>query len=250
MKMRKMFASSVCAMVLTGSVVAQQPPSASPASATQGKNANASRSMQETIATCLALDNEEEVILAKFAIEKSQDKNVAAFAKALVESHGKCLKDLTKLEPNLANRKMLMDQSSPTGERSTSNANAPTSQTNSQTNSQTSSQVNSQASSQQNMDGMPDLLQLQTEMAQQCLADSKVMLNKDGGKHFDECFVGMQIAKHASMQSKLTVLERHTTGELKDLVTKGLAMTKDHMAKAETLMKSLADNDDDAKPTK
>ena len=227
MKFRRMFASSFCGMVLAGSAIAQQAPALQSTNATQSKDANASHSMREMVATCLALDNEEQVILGKLAIEKSQDKNVAAFAKKMVESHEKCLKDLIKLEPSLANRKLLSDSSAATGDRSSTSAKP------------TSSQATTNAKL--------DMLQLQTEMAQQCLADSKVMLNKDGGKHFDECYVGMQIAKHASMHSKLTVLERHTTGEVKELITKGLAMTKDHLAQAESLMKSLDGNDDRSK---
>jgi len=213
--------------MLASSAIAQQAPALQTTNAVQSKDANSSLSMREMVTTCLALDNEEEIILAKLAIEKSQDKNVSAFAKKIVESHEKCLKDLIRLEPSLANRKLLSDLSSATGERSPTNAKS--------------------SSSKVSMDATPDMLQLQTEMAQQCLADSKIMLNKDGGKHFDECYVGMQIAKHASMHSKLTVLERHTTGELKELVTKGLAMTKDHLAQAETLMKSLDNSDNSSK---
>lgn len=229
MKFTRMFASSLCGMVLASSAIAQQSSALPTSNATQSKDANGSHSLREMVTTCLALDNQETVILAKLAIEKSQDKDVSAFAKKMVESHEKCMQDLVKLEPSLANRKLLSDSSSATGERSSTSARP--------------------GSSQATMNAKPDMLQLQTEMAQQCLADTKVMLNKDGGKHFDECYVGMQIAKHASMHSKLTVLERHTTGELKDLVTKGLAMTKDHLAQAESLMKSLEGNDNNSKTT-
>ncbi len=39
----------------------------------------------QQIATCLALDNQEEVVLAKFAQEKSKNEEVAKFAKMIAE---------------------------------------------------------------------------------------------------------------------------------------------------------------------
>jgi len=87
-----------------------------------------------------------------------------------------------------------------------------------------------------------DMMQLQREMAQQCLTDSKQYLGKKEGAEFDKCFVGMQIAKHAAMHSKLVVLQRHTSDELQQIVAEGIQTTAKHLKEAETLMTKLDAN--------
>ncbi len=79
------------------------------------------------------------------------------------------------------------------------------------------------------------------EMSDQCLKDSKEMLSKKEGADFDACFVGMQIAKHGMMHSSLTVLQRHTTGELQGFIKTNLAKNNEHMKAATSLMEQLSD---------
>jgi tRNA isopentenyl-2-thiomethyl-A-37 hydroxylase MiaE len=80
-------------------------------------------------------------------------------------------------------------------------------------------------------------------MADQCLEDSKAMLNKKEGIEIDKCFVAMQIAKHAGMQTSMTVLQRHATGELQSFITESLETNARHMEAAIQLMEQLAKND-------
>lgn len=91
-----------------------------------------------------------------------------------------------------------------------------------------------------------DMIQLQREVAQQCISDSKKYLNAKDGDEFDKCFVGMQIAKHAAMHTKLVVLGRHTSDEMKQMVTEGIQATAKHMKAAESLMAKLDDADEPA----
>ena len=86
------------------------------------------------------------------------------------------------------------------------------------------------------------MIQLQREMTQQCIADSKQYLSKKDGAEFDKCFVGMQIAKHAAMHTKLVVLQRHTSDELQQIVAEGIQTTAKHLKAAETLMTKLDEN--------
>ncbi len=53
----------------------------------------------------------------------------------------------------------------------------------------------------------------------------------------------MQLAAHAGMQTKLTVFQRHATGELKNVIADGLEKTKKHMKVAQNLMEQLDEND-------
>jgi predicted outer membrane protein len=86
-----------------------------------------------------------------------------------------------------------------------------------------------------------DFLQMHQEMSDQCLKDSKEMLSKKEGTDFDAYFIGMEIAKHSMMHSSLTVLQRHTTGELQGFIKASLAKNDEHLKAATSLMEKLTD---------
>ena len=94
MSFKKLLGSSICTAVLCTVVSAQEtnPNQAGlpkQTAANQGANNMASHAMvtPQQLAACWALDNQEEVILAKFAQEKSKNKDVANFAKMIAEEH-------------------------------------------------------------------------------------------------------------------------------------------------------------------
>lgn len=84
------------------------------------------------------------------------------------------------------------------------------------------------------------LLNLQTEIAQQCLEDAKAKLSKESGETFDASFIGFQIAMHQSTKSKLKVFERHATPEVKPIVENAIKKTEMHLVQAENLMAKLS----------
>ena len=67
------------------------------------------------------------------------------------------------------------------------------------------------------------------------------MLCKKEGVEFDKCFVGMQVAKHAMAHSSLTVLQRHTSGDLQNFVKEGLTKNAEHMKASTSLMEQLSE---------
>ncbi len=114
MSVKKWVSSSLITAALCGAVTAQEstpkqgslPPQTN---ANQGaEKQDASKHLTQTsvtpqqIATCLAVDNQEEVILCKFAQEKTKNEEVAKFAKMIAEEHQSCLKKLSKLAPDAA----------------------------------------------------------------------------------------------------------------------------------------------------
>jgi hypothetical protein len=68
-------------------------------------------------------------------------------------------------------------------------------------------------------------------------------MDKKNGADFDECFVGHQLAAHEMMKTKLTVFQRHTSGELNQLIADGIQTTEKHRKRAEELMHQLKDSD-------
>jgi len=237
MSFKKFVSSSICTAVLCTTVSAQEakPAGVSPQQPTTQTGASKMASTgvvtPQQIATCLALDNQEEVILAKFAQEKSKNKEVVSFAKMIAEEHQSCLKKLSKFAPEASREGYLTENSQIEPSKATS-ANAVSEK------SATANGVNTMTT------GI-DMLQLQREIAQQCITDSKKYLSEKDGDEFDVCFVGMQIAKHAAMRSKLVVLQRHTTDEMRQMVTEGIQATDKHMKAAESLMAKLDGDESD-----
>jgi predicted outer membrane protein len=247
MRITKFALSVLCVGTMVGTIVAQNPAPNQPRPATSSQsNSNVTLTTQH-LATCLALDNQEEVILAKFAQEKIKNEEVAKFAKMLVEEHQSTLKNLSKLVPDAAREGYLTETGNgqPNSRESQDKQDKPTSSSNPGTTTDNNSARTNTTPAQSTPSGQNasvDFMQLQRETAQQCIADSKQMLSKKEGEEFDKCFVGMQIAKHAAMHTKLVVLKRHASGDLQDIVAKSIEATDKHAKAAEKLMKDLAED--------
>jgi predicted outer membrane protein len=165
-------------------------------------------SKEQVFAKCLAIANQEQVAIAKFAKEKSMNEEVKALATTLEKAHLECLDELKVLASKEA-----------VGRKGT-NLTPPAAST---------------------IMHAVDFLQMHQEMSDQCLKDSKEMLSKKEGADFDACFIGMEIAKHSMMHSSLTVLQRHTTGELQGFIKASLAKNDEHLKAATSLMEKLTD---------
>ncbi len=244
MKLQELVFGSICGLVLVNSALAQQPGQGTPNSTGQtrvnppiqgslqvGESVqNSAVEMQRAIESCLSLDNQSEIVLAKLATEKGKHKDVVAFAKKMQAGHGECLAELNKIAPWLADQQPLNVANTIASSSGTNVVQAKAART-------TTSNPTTNAPA----NGDSTMLKMQAELAQQCLTDSEAFMTKDGGKNFDECYVGMQLARHAAMHSKLTVFQRHTSGELNQFITDGIAKNKSMMADTAALMKSLTE---------
>jgi predicted outer membrane protein len=213
------FAIATIATIVGSSLVAQSTSPQTrtvPAQVRQDQTVSVDlQTKDQTFAKCLTITNQEQVLMARFAKDLATNPEVKDFAATLEKEHQSCVEKLNGLSSQLGG-----------------NRKAPTS-SNASTTTFTKSDKNSNLPS-------VDFLQLHQEMADQCLEDSKAMLNKKEGIEIDKCFVGMQIAKHAGMHSSLTVLQRHATGELQGIITQGLETNAQHMEAAIKLMEQLA----------
>ncbi len=253
MSFKKLISSSICTAVLCTAVSAQeakpiQGSQSQPTAANQGSGKLMPQAIvtPQQLATCWALDNQEEVILAKFAQEKSKNEDVTNFAKMIAEEHQSCLKKLSKFAPEASREGFLSDnKQDPLKSRndSTSIDNRTSVQPDKLNPNGVSNQNHSTTAT--GTTGI-DMMQLQREIAQQCISDSKKYLSAKNGEEFDKCFVGMQIAKHAAMHTKLVVLQRHTSDEMQQMVSEGIQSTEKHMKAAESLMAKLDKSDSDS----
>ena len=211
----------------------------------------------QILASCVAIANQEEVAIARFAKDRSQNEDVKKFADMLVTDHSAFLQKLQSFAPEATRDGYLkMDRSVPANQdRTTSGIQIPANgqpvvvknlkdsdRDRVQTRDTDRDGTIQQTAAKPNLSGQMatlNALDLHREMAQQCLTDSENMLSKREGDKFDACFVGMQIAKHAEMKTKLTVFQRHASGELADLFASASQTTEKHMKHAEELMNKI-----------
>lgn len=313
MKKMKLACSSMAALLLSGTLVAQQNPNvpagtqspntrqpqqgqAQPGQAqpgTPGRNqppaqgqprpgqqAGPMQGHDVIIAQLLALDNMEEVAIAQFVQKRSKSDEVKKFAKMMEEEHSEFLQKLQQVAPHAVQgslaqvetgrdqdpnrRKNAQDRDGDEPNQDRSNPRTPgagNQANNPPNNAQPGNNPNQQpavrdgannpnsqtpfstASTTTNITKggtmMGDALQMHQEIAQQCLADTKKMLQEKQGNELDMCYVGQQVVKHGAMKSKLTVFERHASPELKNLIAQGRETTENHLQEAERLIESL-----------
>lgn len=253
MSFRKLVALSACGAGLycTNVVVAQQAPQNQPRGNQVQVQAGAGQLDQQTIwknndqllANCVAIQNQAEIAIAKNAQEKAKNKDVKEFAQMLVKDHQAFLQKLQRFAPETTREGYLNDrnETASNDQKSSSKvqpAGGEVRNANGQIQ-QTAATQNAGSDA-----GQPiNIIQLHREIAEECIRSAKSGMSKKDGKEFDECFVGFQIAAHAEMKNKLTVFQRHVSGDLKQILSDGLETTEKHLKKAEDLMKDLSDRD-------
>ena len=249
MNVRKLVAVTVCGGCLVGANIAtaQQAAQKSPQTQqVQGQTGQVGQHAQwmnadQSLATCVAIGNQEEIAIAKFAEQKAQSQEVKDFARMLVKDHQAFLQKLQRYAPEATREGYLMDE-----DQTTANANQRANQNQPQRPQviqQTAGTREQAAGTRENAENRLDFVALHRELAENCIRQAKEGLSKKDSAKFDECFVGHQIAKHEEMKSKLTVFERHASSDLKQIFAEGRQTTEQHLKKAEDLMKKLADSD-------
>ena len=86
------------------------------------------------------------------------------------------------------------------------------------------------------------LISVDGEIHQRCLDAAKQELEQKEGKQFDKTFIGMQIGAHMQLANALEVLEKHVSQDLQPTLSEGAKTTRQHLAKAKSIMASLEGN--------
>jgi len=262
--MSKYVLASLCGIALIGAAIAADPPNP-----TQNKNEQRAnqpginvqapgvnvqigqRGMHgdQALASCLAIANQEEIALAKLAEDKSKSKDVKDFAEMLVKDHLAFLQKLAKFAPEAA-REGFLNERNQTPNSNSQSTNQKRSESDIQPaggagradNQKDGQRVQQTAGTAQDP-AQPghhlDFIAMHKEMAQECLANAKAKMDREDADKFDKCFIGHQIGMHEHMKVTLTVFQRHTNGELNQLIGEGLKKTESHLKKAEDIMKNL-----------
>lgn len=261
MNIKPFTVATLSTLLVGSSIFAQetQPPRTKDLTArsTPAQSTGDSQSKDQIFARCLAIADHEQVLLSSFAKDRATHADVKAFAAALEKAHQTSVEQLKAFSPSstaigaTADRAKQADANRADANRADANradanrADANRADANRADANRAAGAEVTETSLKQVGDksAKVDFVQLQEEISAQCLKDSKEMLNSKKGVEFDQCFVGMQIAKHASAHSTLTVLQRHSTGKLQEWIKTALEMNAQHMEAAVTLMDKLAEAD-------
>jgi predicted outer membrane protein len=77
------------------------------------------------------------------------------------------------------------------------------------------------------------------ELGDQCLASTQAELEQKNGPQFDRCFMSMAVASQMHGHDKLTVFERHVSGDFKNVVVEAKQSARMHLDEAKLLLTKL-----------
>lgn len=215
----------------------------------QSDSSNQAGGMNEFIATCLLIGNQEEVQLAQMAVDRAQNENVKQFAQMLVNDHQQTIQ---KLQQH-AKQGMGLDGAGTITAASSSQNQSGSAQGNQNTNAQDNQSASNQSPSARtytanraDMDRDPmaggsldQVLKMSQQAAQECLSMTKSMMQEKQGAEFDKAFAGSQVGAHIGMLAKLKAAEQHASPELASIIQESQQTVQSHLEQAKQLCEEL-----------
>lgn len=180
----------------------------------QVNEAGEGQNLDQQIAACLLLGNQEEVALAEFAEEHLQHDQVKAFAKMLAEQHAKVVAKIQDAAPEVAMLKLVDSRSSAIGDNPSNRAD---------------------------QTGSDKGLALLQKVKSECLQLTQKELAEHKGADFDKAYVGQQIGAHLGMLAQLRGSMSFASPELQKVIAEGEKMTVMHLTEAKKLMAQIKD---------
>jgi predicted outer membrane protein len=189
--------------------------------------------LDNKIAVCLLLGNQEEVAVAQFAQQKSQNEQVKKFAQQMIEHHQQAISKIEQAAPEVAGLNLQLRggaegeaaaSSNPTGVRPAS-AEEPVAST----------------AAAGNVGHNQRGAQLAQAVKQECLNLTQQELAQKQGVEFDKAYIGQQVCAHIGMLAELRGSKNFATGQLQQVITEGEQMTQQHLDQAKQIMSQLKD---------
>jgi hypothetical protein len=204
----------------------------------------------QMLAGCVTIQNQEEVALVTMAQDKLQNDEAKKFASMLIEQHQAYLTKLETFAPEAARQELsgaehASQVDTKTNQKKDGVERAAITVTEDQSNNKQKVQQTAGTDADRiGKSGRPvDMLQIQREIAHECLTAAKSEMQGKQGIEADQCFLGYQIAKHGAMKAQLTVFQRHASPELAKVFADGAATAEKHKTEAEGIMKNLGSAD-------
>jgi predicted outer membrane protein len=202
------------------------------------------------LAGWLAVDNENEVALAKLGQERSQNQQVKELSQKLAEAHSQMLTKLqqfagaggasgevreTRRERRGEERRGERGAENPKPENATDNPkpDKPAGDAASETTTRTTERTTIR----EGRRGGADIVALKRELGEACLQTARQKLEEKEGAEFDKCFIGGQIMGHMQAIDTMKVFKRHASPELAQVLDAGIQAATDHLQQAENIAK-------------
>jgi predicted outer membrane protein len=181
------------------------------------QSAQADQNLDDQIAACLLLGNQEEIVLAQFAQEHAQNDLVKEFAAMLIEQHTSAIAKIQEAAPDVAGLKLATSdaRSAAADELGSADVSA-------------------------GADSNPTLAMLQ-RIKSECLKLTEKELSEYRGAQFDNAYVGQQVGAHLGMLAELRGSKSFASPKLQKVIAAGEKMTATHLEQGKKLMGQIKD---------
>ncbi len=243
-----------------------------------GRSSQMGHGVAQYITDCLVSGNQAEIALARIAQERATDPEVKQFARKMIQDHTAFSQKLQTAR-GTAGRRQSGDQSAvesrsalggeanrDQSNRDQSNREQPNAgqangaQTNGDQPGVGSPGVDINAAGAQvrvrrgdtlnttgavgqdgrsQAGGARQFVQMQKEVAAQCLQSMTRELSQKEGAQFDRCYMNSQVVAHMMMADELTVYSKHVSDNLQSTLQEGLQTTRQHLATAKQIAERL-----------
>lgn len=201
-----------------------QPPQVSTLPATNGATAQQPGNLDQQIAACMLLGNQEEVALAQFAQQRAQHPEVKKFAQQMIEQHQQAIAKIEQAAPQVASMQLQLAGPAAGAQPGADQASADQAAQNRAT----------VGSDQQG-------IQLLKAVKQQCLELTEKELTARQGAEFDKAYMGQQVSAHIGMLAQLRGSRDFAGSQLQRVIDDGEKMTEQHLAEAKQIMRQIKD---------
>jgi predicted outer membrane protein len=238
---RQLLVALVLVVVCAAQAAAQQPgqpgqPGAPPNAATTQQQGAQAGQLDQAIAACLLLGNQEEIVVAELAERHAKHEEVKQFAQQMIEDHRRALEKIRQQYPQLASvGQQLGAAGGATAPGETTVAQSPRPGQPGQPGQPTAGQ-----------DPMfHQMLGLQTTIAQQCLELTRQELEQ--AEDFDTAYMGQQVGAHLGMLAKLKGSEQFASAKLKPVLQELTQTVEQHFEHAKKIKTALKDKPSDGR---
>ena len=192
--------------------------------------------LDQKIAVCLLLGNQEEVALSQFAQQRSQNEQVRKFAQQMIEHHQEAISKIEQAAPEAANLNLQL-RGGTEGEAAVSTSASGVRPASAEEPVATTSAGHDQRA-----------VQLVQSVKQECLNLTQQELAQKQGVEFDKAYIGQQVGAHIGMLAELRGSKNFATGQLQQVISEGEQMTQKHLAEAKQIMSQLKDQQSSQPP--
>jgi predicted outer membrane protein len=179
------------------------------------------------------LGNQEEVALAQFAQQKSQNEQVKKFAQQMIEHHQQAISKIEQAAPEVAGLNLQL--------RGGAEGEAAASPNRSGVRPASAEEPVASTAAAGNAGHDQRGAQLAQAVKQECLNLTQQELAQKQGVEFDKAYIGQQVCAHIGMLAELRGSKNFATGQLQQVITEGEQMTQQHLDQAKQIMSQLKD---------